>query len=194
MILAVLAALLAPLAAHGRAHPHHEHEDLFNEQDILMGFKAGTQVTSYTQYTLDNANIVPQSRMRFVAGAAIKFIYEVPRFELDIMWNARGWVNTENTVNFAAFPFLMKFPMTVNKNTEFEIGPGIEPELTMFGADPHNYSMIGVLGAAGFSIDYIDYVVDLELRYNYGLRSVSDAYSGSKNRDLQLMAGVLWHF
>jgi hypothetical protein len=180
--------------AHAHAHPWHEHEDLFGEEDLQIGFKAGPQITSYTQYVLANANIVPQSRMRFVAGAAIKFIYDLPRFELGIQWNARGWVNTENTVNFAAFPFLVKFPLMIEKGLEFEIGPGIQPELTLFGADPHNYSMIGILGAAGLSIDYKQYVIDMELRYDYGLRSVSDAFSGSKNRDFQMVAGVLWHF
>lgn len=192
MLLVVLSGLSQNALAISR--PHHSHEDLFAEEDLQLGFKVGPQVTTFTDYKHGNATVGVVSTMRFVAGAAIKFIYDLPRFELDVMWNARGWVNTQDTVNYLAFPFLIKFPVEIDKGVDFEAGLGVEPELIIFGADPHRSIMMGVLASVGVSVDFAAFTFDFDLRYNIGTSSVSDAFSGSKNRDLQPVAGLLWHF
>ncbi len=195
LVFAALALMLAfSPQARAIARPHHVHEDLFNEDDIQIGFKLGPQITGFTNYQQGNANIAVQSTYRFVAGAAMKFIYSLARFELDIMWNSRGWVNTQDTLNNLAFPFLIKFPVELEKGVDFEAGAGVEPEIVMVGANPHTNTMMGVLASVGLSVDFTTFVFDFEIRYNFGVSSVSDNYSGSHNRDLQPIAGVLWHF
>ncbi|MBI3544722.1 MAG: hypothetical protein HY075_15740 [Deltaproteobacteria bacterium] len=118
----------------------------------------------------------------------------MPRFEVGMMWNARGWVNTPDTVHFMALPIAMKFPIELEKDVELELGLGGEPEFTLFGADPHKYFMMGVFGTVGISVDFKAFVFDFDLRYNVGLDDVSSFYPGSRSRDVQVLAGLLWHF
>lgn len=196
-MVALMAALLVPFPserAQAKVRAHHEHEDLFDEGDLQLGFKIGPQVSGFTSYAQGNANVTVKSGIRFSGGLATKFIYSLPRFELDMMWNCRAWVNSENTLNTVAFPILVKLPLEVDRGVDFEIGVGGHPELTLFGADPHNSFMMGVLGSAGVSIDFVSWVFEFEARYNVGIDSVSSFYPGASNRDLQILAGVLWHF
>lgn len=192
--MAVLAIAVTPRPVHAVARPHHAHEDIFAEEDLLIGFKLGPQVTSFTDYKSGNATIGVQPNMRFIGGATFKFIYAVPRIEVGFLWNARGWVNTAETVNYLALPVLLKLPLEVDKDIDFEIGAGVEPEVIIFGVDPHRNTMMGILGSVGLSVDFTTFVFDFEIRYNVGTSPVSDFYSGAKNRDLQPIAGVLWHF
>ena len=187
-------AVAGPRQAKAIARPHHVHEDLFDEDDIQIGFKLGPQITSFTSYTTGSAIVAVQASYRFVAGAAIKFVYGLPRFEIDCLWNARGWVNTQDTLNSIAFPVLMKIPVELDKGLDFEVGAGVMPELVVVGANPHTNTMLGVLASIGLSIDFTTFVFDFDLRYNFGVSSVSDVFPGAHNRDLEPIAGLLWHF
>lgn len=190
----ILSGLADPSKAYAIARPHHQHEDLFDEDDLLVGFRVGPQITSFTPVKNASATVPVPSSMRFLAGGAVKFVYGLPRFEFDIMWNSRGWVNSEDTVNSLAFPIMGKIPVEIDKGIDFEIGVGYQFEAVLGGADPHKGAMQGVLGSIGISVDFKELIFDFDLRYNYGLDAVSESINGAHNRDLQPVGGLLWHF
>lgn len=192
--LAALVGLASSAAAHAVARPGHDHEDLFGEQDILLGLKAGPQLNGYTAVNTPTAHIDVQSSMRAVWGASAQFIYGLPRFEVDVLWNARANINTADTYHSLAVPILAKLPWEIDPaGVDVEFGAGYQPEFTMFGAKPYRSTRTALVGSLGLAVDLTDFVFSFEGRYVYGLETIADEIDGAKPRDFQMIVGVAWH-
>jgi hypothetical protein len=192
--LAVLLLALAPATARAVARPHHTHDDLFDESDLQIGVLGGPQITGFTAIQQGNTVISVSSSMRFVTGASFKFIYNYPRVEFDVLWNARGWINTADTVNSLSLPVMLKLPWEIDKGMDIEFMGGFQPDHVIFGADPHNEWLYGVLAGIGLTVDFTKYLFNFELRYDWGTSNVSDQLNGARNRDFMMIGGIAWHF
>ena len=155
---------------------------------------AGPQLTGFTPIQTGTAVVNVQSSMRFVGGATFKFIYDLPRFEIGVLWNTRGWVNTSDTLHSLAMPVLAKLPWEIDKDLDIEFGVGWEADHPVFGAEPYNQFMFGLLGSIGISADFEDWLFEFDVRYLVGFDNVSDQFNGARPRDFQALAGVKWRF
>lgn len=195
---AILCTLAAALVLEGSAlaisRPHHEHEDLFGEEDLLIGFKVGPQINGFTAVQMGSAVIDVQSSMRPLISSVFKFVYAVPRFEVNPGWNIRGWVNSADSVHSLSFPVLMKLPLEVDEGVDLEFGLGVQNDIVLGGADPHKSFLFGIVGSLGVSLDLLSHVFEFEIRYNVGTEDVSDKINGARHRDYQAMGGLMWHF
>ena len=192
--LLALCLLLLCDPAHAKARPGHVHWDLFGEEDILMGFKAGPQVVGYTAIQTSTAIIDVQSSMRASIGTSVQFVYAVPRFEFDFLLNTRGGINTRESLYSVAVPVILKFAAEGDKDVDFFAGPGIQPEFVLFGFEPHSGFIYGVLGTIGLSADLPPFVFEFELRYVVGISNIADSLNGARPRDFQMLGGIMWHF
>lgn len=191
--LAIL-ALVFSSQAWGVARPDHQHEDIFGESDILLGVKLGPQITGYTTINTGTAKVDVQSTMRAVWGLSAQFIYDVPRFEVDVLWNSRAHLNTSDMYHSVAFPIIAKLPWEIDPGVDLEFGAGYELDFALYGARPHRNVKTGVLGAVGLAVDLKEFVFSFETRYVLGLETIADEVDGAKPRDFQMIAGVAWHF
>lgn len=177
------------------ARPGHDHEDLFGEKDLQLGFKLGPELTTYTTIQQANGTIIHiQPSVRFSGGGAVKFIYSFPRFEADFFWNARGGLNTSDTYHSLSVPVLVKLPLELEKYVDLEGGVGFQTDQIMFGADPHRTWMFGVLASVGLSVDFKEFLFEIEARYNVGMQNITQDINGASPRDFQLLGGMLWRF
>lgn len=183
-----------PALAYGVSRPGHKHEDLFGEEDLLIGFKLGPELTGYTPVETGTATIDVQSSMRALGGVAFDFIYALPRFEIDVLWNVRGGVNTSENLYAVAIPILAKIPWEVGVGTDLEFGVGYEPDFVMFGNMQHRRLLQGLLASVGLAVDIQDFVFSFAVRYNHGLDTLADEINGARPRDTQMIGGLLWHF
>jgi hypothetical protein len=192
--LAIL-ALLAGEAAHAKARPGHVHWDLFGEEDVLMGFKVGPTVTGFTAIQSGDAVIDIQSSMRFMAGWAIQFVYDVPRFEVDFFLNSRGGLNSTDSYWSFSIPAILKFAAEGgDKDMDFFAGAGIQSDFVFYGPAPYSSYLYGAVGTLGLSVDIRPFVFEFEMRYNVGFANVADSINGARPRDFQMLVGWLWHF
>ncbi|MEW6056919.1 MAG: hypothetical protein AB1540_09925 [Bdellovibrionota bacterium] len=169
------------------------HQDVFGEQELRFGFKLGPQITGYTPIKTPSATVNVQSTMRFTFGAALKFIYEVPRFEVGLMWIIRGGVNTPKNYDSIAIPLLLKLPLEVEKSLDVEVGIGYQPELIVSGpGDPRTASSSIVASAGLAAILASDHFLDFEVRYLHGLNNISDDFNGASPREFQILGGLAW--
>ena len=181
-------------AVFAKARPWHQHEDLFSEDDIMIGFKAGPQINGYTPMKIGITELSAQSTIRFVAGATFKFVYGLPRFEFDIFWNARGGFNSADTLHSFSFPILVKIPLEIDENTDIEFGAGYQFDKVFLAVDTHRSMFQGVVGSIGLSKDYKDFAIEFELRYVVGLYNLDESYVGAYPRDFEILPGLSWHF
>lgn len=190
----LLAMVFAPMTLHAVARPGHKHEDLFGEEDLLIGFKLGPELTGYTPVNTGTATIDVQSSMRALGGVAFEFIYAVPRFEIDVLWNVRGGLNNSDSFHSISIPILAKLPWEIDTGVDLEFGVGYESDFVMFGDQPHRRLLQGILGSVGIAVDFETYVFSFAVRYNHGLDTVADDINGGRPRDTQMIGGMLWHF
>lgn len=172
----------------------HNHDDLFCEDAILFGFKLGPQVTRYTSVQNRATLLTIRGGTRAVGGAALKFVYGLPRIEFDLFWNVRGGLNTGESLYAISLPVSVKFPIDLGNSVDLELGGGAQPDLVAFEPGPHRQWLYGAFGTAGISVDYTDFVFDFEIRYNVGIKNLAEEIVGGRPIDLQILGGILWIF
>lgn len=186
------------------ARPDHPHADLFAEEEIQLGFLVGPNLTGYTSYQSGSSIVSVQSSVRFSGGISTKFIYSFPRFEIDLLWNTRGGINSGETYHSIALPALIKLPIEISfekdENEHFlsaadlEFGIGYQPDFVFPSTRPHRSLMNGILATAGINIDFRQYILNFEFRYNIGLETIADSINGARPRDAQILLGMFWKF
>lgn len=172
----------------------HDHEDLFGEEDLLLGFKLGPQVSGYTSYQTPGATVSVQSAVRGAGGLAIEFLYGFPRFELDLFLNSRTAINSSDSVYSLSIPVLAKAPIGLDEEFEIEVGAGYQGDALFGGADPHRGWLSSVLGSVALMRDLKPMILCLEFRYVFGFDTLDNTINGAKNREAQMLGGLLWHF
>lgn len=195
IILSVLAFYFGSLSAFANQHAH---EDLFNEQEIHLGAKIGPQLTQYSPVRLagapDSSTVEIQPAVEFLGGLTIKFVYSYFWMELDVFWNQRAWPNIDDNFFGISTPIYLKFPLELGAGVSVALGAGYQPDFLLYGPIGHRGVLSGFGGSFTASWDLQRWILELELRYNYVVTPLTDAFVGGRPRDFQVLMGPSWHF
>ena len=184
--------LVADLSA--TARPRHQHEDLFGEEDLWLGFKAGPKVSYYTDYNSTSGKVSVQGEPQYALGGAIKFIYSLPRIELNLLWNVRTGVNSDRDIHFISAPLLVKMPLELEENFDIELGGGAQADALIYSSHASRKWLTGFVGSLGVVYDFVTFLFEFEMRYVFIAQPVTPSIDGAEPRDLHLMAGLFWRF
>jgi len=190
----ILLLFLATANAMATSRPRHQHEDLFGEDDLWLGLKAGPKLSSYTDFNSISGTTRVQGEAQYALGGALKFIYAVPRIEFNVLWNVRSGINNERDLHFFSFPLIVKVPVELEENFDVEIGAGAQADALIYSNHPSRRWLTGFLGSLGVSYDFVTYLFEFEIRYVLTSQPLTPSIDGAKPRDLHVMAGLMWRF
>lgn len=190
----LLLIILFTVEAAAKSRPRHQHEDIFGEDDLWLGMKVGPKVSSYTDYNSISGKMSVQAEAQYSLGAALKFIYSVPRVELNVLWNVRSGINNDRDLHFVSFPLLVKIPFELEDSFDLELGAGGQADGLIYSNHESRRWLTGFLGTIGIAYDFEVYIFEFEVRYLLGGQPLTASIDGAKPRDLHIFAGLLWRF
>lgn len=193
-VLAAVSALALPKQSEAKARPHHQHEDLFGEKDLWLGFKGGPKISGYTDYNSLGNRVSVQSEPEYTLGGVAKFIYGFPRLEINALWNVRTGVNSSRDLHFLSIPVLVKAPIELDDGFDLEFGGGMQGDLLVYSNHPSRRWLMDYVASVGTSYDFITCIFEFEIRYVMATVPLTPLIDGASPRDIHFFGGLLWRF
>ncbi|MBI3542167.1 MAG: hypothetical protein HY075_02690 [Deltaproteobacteria bacterium] len=162
--------------------------------DILIGFKAGVEFTSYTDVLKDGQSKPLPNGTGYVAGGAVLWNVGFARLEGDVLLLARQQ-GSRDPVNYIALPFLIKYCAFENKRATFHAGLGFQIDLALDGAGSRRNVLFGLPLAVETLIDPGDglpFHISIEMRYVFGMQTFDMNTTGGRPRDFNIIAGLMF--